>query len=313
MQIITINVNGLRSKIGQVRKFLLNQQRETVLIINDTRLRGNLKSSDFPGYTVVKKDKPLVGTTATAGGVAFLFPKSWSCIEQNFKMTKEHFEALAMILIPLNSIPIKLATCYNRPGNEFPQALLHEFNEIKFNGIDIPGIFTGDFNSPHVTFGSRLTNTYGSSLLQSINRHSLIHFNDKSPTYICSSSGEPNVLDLVLGNGLICPYVLSCHVEGEIGSVHYPVVTLLDLDVKRVEMKPKVNFSQLVKKVDEALPRLSFDGLPIDDQVEMVEKVFKTSTKESTHKLRRPKRKLPHHIMDIIRKRKSLLAQRKLQ
>ena len=311
MQIITINVNGLRSKIGQVRKFLLNQQRETVLIINDTRLRGNLKSSDFPGYTIIKKDKPLIGTTATAGGVAFIFPKSWSCIEHDFKLTKVHFEALVMIIIPLNSLPIKLATCYNRPGNEFPQALLHEFNEIKFNGTDIPGIFTGDFNSPHVTFGSRLTNTYGSSLLQAITKHSLIHFNDKTPTYICSSSGEPNVLDLVLGNSLICPYILSCHVEGDIGSDHFPVVTLLDLNVKRVEIKPKVNFSQFVKKVDESLPSLCFDGLPIDDQVEMVEKVFKTSIKESTHKLSRPKRKLPHHIMDIIKERKSLLALRK--
>ena len=120
LQIISINVNGLRSKIGQIRQFLLNQPYESVLVLNDTRLRGTLKSSDFPGYTVVKKDKPLIGTTATAGGVAIIFPKSWSCIEKGFKLSKDYFEAIAVVLLPTNSVPIKIATCYNRPGNHFP-------------------------------------------------------------------------------------------------------------------------------------------------------------------------------------------------
>ena len=95
-----------------------------------------------------------------------------------------------------------------------------------------------------MTFGSRLTNAYGSSLLSAINRSNLIHFNNHLPTYICSSSGESKVLDLVLGNSLICPYFLSCPTVGDIGSDHYPVVTLLDLDVKKAEIKPKVNSSE---------------------------------------------------------------------
>ena len=74
IQVICVNINGLRSKIGQVRRFLADQQQETILIMNDTRLRGKLKKSDLPGYHVLKRDKPLVGTTATAGGVAILIP-----------------------------------------------------------------------------------------------------------------------------------------------------------------------------------------------------------------------------------------------
>lgn len=271
MKIVTVNINGLRSKIGQVRQFLLNQPHETVLLINDTRLRGTLKSSDFPGHTIVKKDKPLIGTTATAGGVAIIFPASWSCIEHKFQIDKDHFEAVAAVLLPTNSIPLKVATCYNRPGNHVPSALLKEFNKIRFNGSDIPGLFTGDLNCSHISFGSRLTNTYGSSLLSEINRNNLIHLDNQSPTYICSSTGEPNVLDLVLGNNLICPYFLSCQTVGDVGSDHYPVVTLLDLDVKNVEAKPKVTFAKWVEKLDETLPRLCMDELPVDDVVDMLE------------------------------------------
>ena len=189
--------------------------------------------------------------------------------------------------------------------------LLCEFKDIKFNGSDIPGIFTGDLNCPHVSFGSRLTNAFGGSLLSAINRTNLIHFNNPSPTYICSSSGQPNVLDLVLGNNLICPYFLSCQTVGDIGSDHYPVVTLLDLNVKKVEMKPKVNFSEWVKKVDEALPKLCIDHLPVDDQVDIIEDIFKSTQRECTHKVHRSKRKLPHEIMLTIRQRKLLLSQRK--
>ena len=97
-----------------------------MLVINDSRLRGNMKASDFPGFTIVKKDKALIGTTATAGGVVIIFPKRWSCVDYEFKFKRDHFEALAIILLPSNSSPIKIATCYNRPGNHFPQELLNE-------------------------------------------------------------------------------------------------------------------------------------------------------------------------------------------
>ena len=118
---------------------------------------------------------------------------------------------------------------------------------------------------------------------------------------IYSSSGEPNVLDLVLGNSLIRPYFLSCQTVGDIGSDHYPVVTLLDLDVKKVEVKLKVNFTEWVKKVDKTMPMLSIDGLSVDDQVDVIEKVFKSTKRQCTHKVVRPKRKLPHEIMLTIR------------
>ena len=72
-----------------------------------------MRSADFPGYTIARKDKPVVGTTATAGGVAFIFPKKWSSVVCEFKLDKDHFEALALVLLPPNSKPIKIATCYN--------------------------------------------------------------------------------------------------------------------------------------------------------------------------------------------------------
>ena len=269
-----------------------------------------MKSADIPGYTIARKDKPLVGTTATAGGVAFVFPRKWSCVTHEFKIVKDHFEALALILIPPNCTPIKLATCYNRPGYHLPEELLKEFNEIKFNKSNISGLFVGDFNSPHAAFGSRLTNTYGCSLLQAINKNNLIHFQTQLPTYICSSSGEPNTLDLVLGNSLIAPYFLSCHVEGDLGSDHLPVRTLLDLDLKKSSTKTRLNFANWVKMIDEQLPKLNLDNESIDRQIEMVEKIFQSSRNKCTEKVTRPRMRLPPDIMSKIKHRKRLLQLR---
>ena len=170
IQVVCVNVNGLRSKIGQIRRFLTNQKQETVLVINDTRLRGNLKKSDLPGYQILRKDKPLVGAIATAGGVAFAIPSRWSCLEYAFKTNEDHFEALAAILIPPESKPIKLATCYNHPRNHVSEQLFEEFENIRLNGEELPGLFVGDFNSPHEAFGSRFSNEYGAKLLQIINK-----------------------------------------------------------------------------------------------------------------------------------------------
>ena len=88
-----------------------------------------------------------------------------------------------------------------------------------------------------------------------------------------------------------------------IGSDHYPVITILDLMVRKIEMKPKVNFSELVKKVNLALPTVNLENLEIDDQVDVIEDLFKYSVKESTHKAKRQTRILPRHIMDVIRER----------
>ena len=258
----------------------------------------------------MKKDKPLNGTTATAGGIAFIFPKKWSSVEVEFKSSHDHLEALALILLPPNSKPIKVATCYNRPGNHLPESLLQEFNDIRLNGINLPGLFVGDFNSPHLAFGSRQTNTYGSSLLQIINKNNLIVFNSQSPTYFCNSSGEPNLLDLVLGNDLMSPYILSCDVEGDVGSDHFPVKTLLDFNTSNANIRQKLNFGQWVRRIDETLPNLKVDSLHIDDQIEAVERVFQTLHKECKHKVRRPKRKLPQNIMETIKYRKRLLKER---
>ena len=177
---------------------------------------------------------------------------------------------------------------------------------------DFPGYsIVGDFNSPHLAFGSRQTNTYGSSLIQAINKNNLIVFNSQSPTYFCNSSGEPNLLDLVLGNDLISPYILSCDVEGDIGSDHFPVKTLLDFHTTKSNIKQKVNFGEWIRKIDETLPNLDIDGLQIDDQIDLVEQVFQTLRRECTHKVRGYKRNLPQDILETIRHRKRLLKQRK--
>ncbi len=276
IQVVCVNVNGFRNKIGQIRRFLSNQKQETVLVMNDTRLRGKLKKHDLPGYQVLRKDKPLVGTTATAGGVAFAIPSRWSCLEYEFKTKEDHFEALAAIIFPPDSKPLKLATCYNHPRHRVPEQLFEEFEKIHLNGVDLPGLFVGDFNSPHEAFGSRFTNEYGTSLLQIISRRNMIFFNDGSPTFIESKSSEPNVLDLVIGNVSMSSLVVSCKVEGNVGSDHYPVKTVLDLSSTPNPEKTSLNFSKWVRRLSEELENFDQSSQDIDTKLECLEKFLRT-------------------------------------
>ena len=237
IKVITVNVNGFRSRESELRKYVNEQGNNCVFALNDTRLTHNVNVRNIPGYSMIRKDRELSARMATAGGVAFLIPSRWSCSIVNIKVTGDEFEALAAIIIPPgeNSKPFKLLTIYNHPKNHFPAGILTEFKAITFEGHHPPGLLVGDLNCPHSAFGSRTTNCFGSKFLQLLNQENLTFFNDRSPTYFDSSSGEENVLDIIIGEPETSRYIDSCYVEGNVGSDHLPVITRLCFTAEKIQ------------------------------------------------------------------------------
>ena len=260
---------------------------------------------------MIREDKICQNIMATAGGVAFIIPKKWSCLKIDLKTTGLSYEALAVIIIPsgTNPKPFKLLSVYNHPGNHFPHQLLTEYKNITFNGKELPGLLLGDLNCPHTAFGSRTTNEFGSRLLQALNQENLVYFNDGAATYFSNSTGLPNVLDLVIADASMSRWVESCKAEGQIGSDHVPVKTTLSFDIDH-ESRERVNLSAWAEQVDLELSHFELSN-DINDNIDAINSVFLQMREKCARTFSVRARVLPLEIRQNIKLRKILLRRRK--
>ena len=298
IKVISINVNGLRSRELELARFVIEQGNNCIYAISDTRLSQTSNMRNIEGYTLLRSDKKQTGPMATAGGVGLLVPEKWSCQEVNLSYRSEALEYIAAIIFPpdRNCQPLKIMSVYNHPDNYFPAELLSEFKNINLNGNVIPGLIAGDINCPHVAFGSKSSNEYGNKFLQSLNNENLIFFNDGTPTYCSNSTGLMNVLDLVIGEPHTSPFIESCTVRGNIGSDHFPVITTLKFRVSPV-LRHKVNLKLWVSNVDKELEHVSLTH-DLDSNVKVLNEIFEVSHEKSRLSATRKKRSLPAEIMN---------------
>ena len=311
IKIISINVNGFRSREAELRRFIEQNGNNCIFSLSDTRLREGISINDIKDYSMLRSDRVSDKIMATAGGVAILVPNMWSCKLVKLKTTAENCEALAAIIFPTGttSKPFKILSVYNHPKNHFPPGLLTEFKSMMLDGKSIPGLLIGDTNCPHPVFGSRTSNEYGSKLVQLLNQENLIFFNDGSPTYISSSTGISNVLDMVIGDADTCNIVESCSVYGDVGSDHLPVITRLKIKCEVTE-KVKVDLKLMAKTVDEKLKHCKLD-VDINSSIKKISQIVQEAKASSLKTYKCKQRLLPNEIMENICLRKSVMRNRK--
>ena len=312
IKLISVNANGFRAREGEIRRFLGNQAKNCIMAISDTKLKEETDVREIEGYTMLRMDKKTTNTIAPAGGVALIIPKSWSCQQVNLTSTGDHYEAIAVILLPpdQNSRPFKLICIYNHPGHYFPEGIFSDFRNIGLNGKEIGGFVVGDMNCPHAAFGSRTENEFGRKLLQNLNQENLIYHDCQSPTYISNSTGLANVLDLVISDFTGSQLVESCQIGNDIGSDHLPIVTRLSFRSNPVQ-KTKTNLIAWAQTVDERLQKFAASD-DIDQNIERISDIFQKAKFDCTRTFTpKYKRNLPEEIHCDIRLRKLLLKNRK--
>ena len=261
---------------------------------------------------MIRTDKESSHSMATAGGVAIIIPKNWSCTQQNVTTKSDNLEAISAILVPpdQNIPPLKIMCIYNHPGHYLPHSIISEFKNTTFNGKSVKGFLLGDLNCPHAAFGSRTTNEFGNRLLQQLNQEELIYLDAQSPTYLSNATGLHNVLDLIIVDAPTCQLVESCYVEGDVGSDHLPIITTLSLKMNTQTIQ-KTDIASWVQAVDLALN----DYIATDDinrNISTITQIIQ-QTKESSTKTYKVKHKktLPREILNNIRLRKTLMKKRK--
>ena len=312
IKVISVNVNGYRTREPEIRKLLGENGENCLLAISDTRLREELQIPEIIGYSMFRKDKDSVSAMATAGGVALLIPKSWSSVEVKLKTIGEGFEAVAAIVLPSveEATPFKILCIYNHPGHEIPLSLLTEFKNITFNGSHPAGLLVGDLNCPHAAFGSRTTNACGNKLLQMLNNENLIFLTTQEPTYVSNSTGLSNVLDMIITDQVGSELIENCYVQGDIGSDHFPVVATLSIKGGKQNALKRTNLTLLTKLIDKRLEQFTAPE-EIDENISEITRIVSDCKDLCTYVCKPKQRPLPPDLMHAIQLRKTLMKNRR--
>ena len=312
VKVISLNVNGFRSREAEIRRFLNEQGKNCVLALSDTRLKKDTEIGEIADFTMLRCDKEYNTEMATAGGVALIIPKKWSCLRVPISTSGKPFEAISVILLPPDQgiCPIKLVCVYNHPKNHFPQCIFSHFKNVSFNGKSVGGFLVGDFNCPHTSFGSRTTNEFGIKFLQAVNHENLIYFHLHSPTYYSSSTGQANILDMVMADEAGSRLVESCYVGDDVGSDHLPVVTKLTFRAKPIQ-KSKTNLALWAQCVDTKLENFVASD-SIDENISNLNNLITAAKNLCTRTVVcKFKRILPLEIRQNIQLRKTVSKNRK--
>ena len=121
---------------------------------------------------------------------------------------------------------------YNPPPKVIDKRLFEIVNRNSNNVVII-----GDLNSPHTSFGSRITTESGIELENILTQENLTLLNDPdSPTYHHPPEMLPNILDLAIVSGNLGT-ISSCKVGEDCGSFHLPIHISINIGINKLPTK----------------------------------------------------------------------------
>ena len=128
--------------------------------------------------------------------------------------------------------PIDLVVYYNPPPKVIDKRLFEIVNRNSNNVVIV-----GDLNSPHTSFGSRITTDSGRELEDILAQDNLTLLNDPdSPTYHHPPEMLPNILDLAIVSGNLGT-ISSCKVGKDCGSFHLPIHVSINIGINKLPIK----------------------------------------------------------------------------
>ena len=244
LRIILYNSNG---KIANQKLFLdsVDQDKEgksTIIILNDIKCQ---RASDIfiDGYSTIIQNDPSNGSSA--GGVAILFPCSWTSAihEQPEK------EAIIASLTTNLGEEIIVSTMYNRPGNYVPKSFIDKLDSLNGNNKK-KIIFAGDLNSAAVALGSRIDTPQGKHLVDVISNSKLGYVENEVPTFYSRSSGSWNILDCFFLSDECAKFLVDLQVMDACESDHNPVmINLHSNDEKIQKIKEKTDWEKFRNEI----------------------------------------------------------------
>ena len=175
INIFHFNPDSIRGSQTNILNYI-DQENINVIAVSKTHLKPNQHFS-LSTFVPARKDR----TEKRKGGVAFFI---YNKIEftLNYWFNKyPNLEALSVKISPseVTGAPTDLVVYYNNPLKVIDKRLFEIVNKNSNNAAII-----GDLNSPHSSFGSRITTDSGIGLEDILAKENLTWLNDpNSPTY----------------------------------------------------------------------------------------------------------------------------------
>ena len=189
LNILQVNVRGIRKKRGELKNFL-ERNKIHVALIQETML-GPSSTFDITNYDIHRTD----GKNFKHGS-AILIKSSIKheliTRHQSSQVNPKGTQETLIIKIAMPSkTPIFICSVYNSPCNKINTEILTQ----AFNEKD-KVYLAGDFNSKSIEFGNRINNQNGDRLLNFVETNKFILINDGTHTHYDSRHNSSDILDL---------------------------------------------------------------------------------------------------------------------
>jgi hypothetical protein len=144
----TLNARSLGTTRNELDVFADSQDLD-VILVNQTFLHAGDTDPKIRGYVLYRNDRNDGAGEGTATYVRRTLPHY-----PNALPALRNLEATAVTIETANG-PLTLISCYHKPQDQLQE------NDITILDTGASVIATGDFNSKHLTWGSRETNRNG--------------------------------------------------------------------------------------------------------------------------------------------------------
>lgn len=219
LKILLWNSNGILSHKNELEVVLYNYDID-VALLTETHLTSQIKLL-IPTYNTFRTDHP---SNSAKGGTLILVKKS-IIHHLNSSEASESLQCTSVSL-KVNPFPFSVAAVYCPPGVNVSSQTF----DSCFHNLGNRYLCGGDFNAKNQVWGSRLTNSRGRALHNSMLSNRCSHISPPSPTYWPSDLNRiPDTLDFFICKGLnqLQFDLVSLH---DLSSDHSPL--LLSVDVK---------------------------------------------------------------------------------
>jgi hypothetical protein len=210
LQTAFFNARSLRTTRNELEVFADSHDLD-VILVNETFLRADDPDPKIRGFTLYRTDR-----TNGAGGGTAIFIRRTLPYYPNALPALQNLEATAVTIETANG-PLTLISCYHRP-----QDLLRENDITNILDTGASVIAAGDFNSKHLTWGSRETNRNGRILFDLADATDFLIEAPPEPTYYDSRGYRADILDIALIKNV--PLQIRLHVSLALNSDHMPVL-----------------------------------------------------------------------------------------
>lgn len=218
LTVLLWNSNGVQTHRNELMR-LLHDRNIDIALIAETRLTQR-KNLTVTGYRTYRTDHP---DGRAHGGTAILIRNSLSHHALPYEAT-DYLQATT-ISLSTSSFPLTLAAVYCPPNKSISPTQFSQF----FDSLGPHFLAGGDYNSKHLQWGSRTTNSRGRSLYTSLTTRQLTTISPNTPTYWPADENRvPDLIDFFVCKRLN-PFHSSTSTLHDLSSDHSPVLLTLSL------------------------------------------------------------------------------------